>query len=161
MDVGAYYKIGDEIKTLKLADYQVITDKKRKAIAALSPVPLIPGKASVVIQGEHSSFSVNEERPSFFMRLSKEERFGIIKAVPKKRVRVVEDISIIPVAKETVENMKQVDVFQQQLATGLYRVWPEKPLSPGEYALVEYGDSAEKKEDIELLVWDFAVSAPK
>jgi len=161
MDVGAYYKVGDEIKPLKLADYQVITDKKRRAIAALSPVPLIPGKASVVIQGEHSSFSVNEERPSFFMRLSKEERFGIIKVVPKKKVRVVEDISIVPVAKEAIEDMKQVEVFQQQLGSGLYRVWPEKALSPGEYALVEYGDAAEKKEDIELLVWDFAVTAPK
>ena len=161
MDVGAYYRVGDQVKALKLADYQVITDKKRKAIAALSPVPLIPGKASVVIQGEHSSFSVGEERPSFFMRLSKEERFGIVRVTPKKKVRIVEDIAIVPVAKEAIEEMKQVDVFQQQLASGLYRVWPEKPLSPGEYALVEYGDSGEKKEDIELLVWDFAVSAAK
>jgi hypothetical protein len=160
MDIGAYYRQGDQVKALKLADYQVITDKKRKLMQTLSPLPLVPGKATVVIQGEHSNFSVNEDRPAFFMRLSKEERFGIIKLVPKKRLRVVEDISIVPIAKETMEERKQVDTFQQQLASGLYRVWPEKPLSPGEYALVEYGDTGEK-EDIELLVWDFAVAASK
>jgi hypothetical protein len=161
IDVGAYYKDGDLMKTLKLADYQVITDKKRKVVQTLSPIPLIPGKASVVIQGEHSNFPVREDRPAFFMRLSKQERFGIIKLIPKKKLRIVEDISIIPVAKETIEDRKQIDTFQQELASGLYRVWPEKALAPGEYALVEFGDTGENKEDIELLVWDFAVTATK
>lgn len=160
MDVGGYYKSGEEIKALKLADYQVVTDKKRKVLTVLSPVPLIPGKASVVIQGEHSNFKVDEDRPSFYMRLSKEERFGIIKLAPKKNVRVVEDISIIAVAKQAYEEKKQMDTFQQQLAEGLYRVWPEKPLTPGEYALVEYTET-EDQNDIELLVWDFAVAGGK
>lgn len=156
MDAGAYYKTENQLKTLKAADYQVITSKKRKALQVLSPVPLIPGKASVVIKGEHSPFVVNENRPSFFMRLAKEERFGIIQLTPKKNLRVVENISILPVVKEAVEQPKQIDVFQQQLADGLYRVWPEKTLGPGEYALVEFSDTGDK-DDIELLVWDFAV----
>ena len=160
MDVGGYYKRGEEIKALKLADYQVVTDKKRKVLTVLSPVPLIPGKASVVIQGEHSNFRVDEDRPSFYMRLSKEERFGIIKLAPKKNLRVVEDISIIAVAKQAYEEKKQMDTFQQQLAEGLYRVWPEKPLTAGEYALVEYTETTDQN-DIELLVWDFAVAGSK
>ncbi len=157
MDVGAYYKQGDQVKALKLADYQVITDKKRKAIQVLSPIPLIPGKATVVIQGDHSKFSVNEDRPAFYMRLAKEERFGIIKLASKKKLRVVENISIIPVAKQAVEDRKQMDTFQQELDSGLYKVWPEKPLTSGEYAVVEFSDTGEA-DDIELLVWDFAVA---
>lgn len=160
MDVGAYYKEGDQVKALKLADYQVITDKKRRTLQVLSPVPLIPGKASVVVHGEHSSFSVNEDRPAFYMRLAKEERFGIIKLAPKKNARVVENIAIVPVANEAVEDRKQMDTFQQELASGLYKIWPEKPLTSGEYAVVEFTETGDKN-DIELLIWDFAVGTTK
>ncbi len=155
MDPGAYYKVGDQIKALPRPDTQVITSKKRRAIQLVSPVPLIPAKATVVIKGEHSTFVVNEDRPNFYLRLAKEERFGIVSLTPKKNARVVENISIIPVAKQAVEDRKQMETFEQELAAGLYRVWPEKPLTPGEYALVEYADTGDVN-DVELLVWDFA-----
>ena len=157
MDPGAYYKVRDQIKSLPRPDTQVITDKKRRAIQLVSPVPLIPGKATVVIKGEHSNFIVNEDRPDFFLRLAKQERFGIVSLTPKKNQRIVENISVIPVAKEAVENRKQTETFEQELAPGLFRVWPEKPLAPGEYALIEYADTGDLN-DIELLVWDFAYS---
>lgn len=156
METGAYYKQAGQIKGLKMAEYQVITSKKRKTLQVLSPIPLVPGKASVVIKGDHSDFEVKEERPDFFLRLEKEERFGILILTPKKGQRLVEDISIIPVAKESVEQPKQIDTFQQQLASGLYRIWPQKSLGPGEYALVEFSDN-EDPNDIELLIWDFAI----
>jgi hypothetical protein len=156
MDPGGYYRQDNQVKPLKMADYQVITDKKRKALQVLSPIPLVPGKASVVIKGSHSTFIVNEPRPSFYMRLAKEERFGIIRLTPKKDARVVENIAIIAVSKQAIEERKQMDTFEQQLADGLYKVWPEKPLEPGEYALVQYADT-EDQQDIELLVWDFAI----
>jgi len=155
MDTGAYYKVGEQIKALPSADYQVITSKKRKTLQVLSPVPIVPGKASVVIQGEHSKFVVSDERPSFFLRLAKQERFGIISLTPKKNVRLVENISIVPVTKQNIEERKQMEAFQQQLDAGLFRVWPEKALTPGEYALVEYSDDQENGE-VDLLVWDFA-----
>jgi hypothetical protein len=157
MDAGGYYRQDNQVKALKMADYQVITDKKRKALQVLSPIPLVPGKASVVIKGSHSTFIVNEPRPNFYMRLAKEERFGIIRLTPKKDARVVENIALIAVTKQAIEERKQMDTFEQQLADGLYKVWPEKPLEPGEYALVEYADT-EDQQDIELLVWDFAIA---
>jgi hypothetical protein len=156
MEAGGYYKQNGEIKALKMADYQVVTDKKRRTLQVLSPVPLVPGKASVVIKGSHSDFVVNEPRPSFYMRLAKQERFGIIRLTPKKDVRLVENIAIIPVNKQALEERKQMDTFEQQLADGLFKIWPEKPLEPGEYALVEFADT-EDQQDIELLVWDFGV----
>ncbi len=83
-----------------------------------------------------------------------------MRLTPKKNTRIVENISIVPVAKQAIEERKQMDAFEQQVADGLYRVWPEKPLTPGEYALVEYSDK-DDVEDVELLVWDFAVSEPR
>jgi hypothetical protein len=152
---GGYYQRNGKIEALPSADYQVITDKKRKVLQVLSPVPLVPGKASVVIKGEHSNFAINEDRPNFYFRLSKEERFGILCVTPKKGMRVVENISIIPVAKQASEERRQMAAFDQDLGNGLFKVWPEKPLTPGEYALVEFADS-EDATDIELLIWDFA-----
>ncbi len=155
MEAGAYYKTDSKMEAVPVADYQVITDKKRRVLQMVSPVPLIPGKASVVIKGERAKFSVNDDRPSFYLRLEKEERFGIVRLTPKKDVRVVENISIIPVAKQAMEERKQMDTFEQQLADGLYRVWPEKALTPGEYALIEFSD-ANDTDDVRLLIWDFA-----
>jgi hypothetical protein len=156
IESGAYYKQDEKIETLPSAEFQVITDKKRKAIMMISPVPLIPGKATVVIKGERAKFVVKEPRPNFYFRLSKEERFGIVKLTPKKNVRVVENISIIPVSKEAYEERKQMDTFQQQLAPDLYKIWPEKPLGSGEYAIIEFSDSGDQT-DLQLLIWDFSV----
>jgi hypothetical protein len=154
-DPGAYYDQDGKIKAVPSADYQVITSKKRKAIQMIVPVPLVPGKATVVIKGDHANFVVSEDRPGFYLRLAKQERFGIIRLQPKKDNRIVENISIIPVANQAEEERKQMDTFDQQLAEGLFRVWPEKPLTPGEYALVEFSDSQDK-DDIEMEIWDFA-----
>jgi hypothetical protein len=155
MNAGAYYKQDKKVAALPSADYQIVTDKKRRALQVLSPVPLIPGKASVVIKGEHSAFLVHEERPDFYVRLAKEERFGIVSLTSKKNLRVVENISIAPAIKVASEERKQMATFEQDLGNGLYKIWPEKPLPPGEYALVEFSES-EDKDDIELLIWDFA-----
>jgi len=150
-DSGTYYKEGDAVKAIPLADYKVITNKTRKVVAVLSPVPLIPGKASVVIEGAHSQFVVHQDRPAFYLRLAKEERFGIIRLTSKKNARIVENIAIVPVSKENIEERKQLNTFDQQLGEDLYKVWPEKPLTPGEYALVQYSEG-----DVDLIIWDFA-----
>jgi hypothetical protein len=155
-DEGAYLTVDGKVKQLDGAPYQVITDKKRAALKMLSPIPLIPGKATVVIDGEHSKFIVHDDRPIFYFRPQRQESFGIIRVTPKKAHRIVENISIIPVANQGIQNRDQLPVFQQQLAGNLYKVWPEKPLEPGEYAVVEYSDDNDESKEIELLVWDFA-----
>ena len=156
MESGAYYKPDKNLKTLKLADFEINTNKRRRILQYVSPIPLVLGKATVVIKGEHSSFDVNEKRPEFYLRLAKEEKFGIIKLTPRKAMRIVEDISIVPVSHENVENRKQMNTFEQELGRDLYKVWPEQPLEPGEYALMEYSDSIDQPE-IQLMIWDFAI----
>jgi hypothetical protein len=160
VDSGAYIRENGEIKALKSADYQILNDKKRKALQVLSPIPLVPGKATVVIMGERSNFEIKENRPEFYLRLAKEEKFGIIKLTPnpKKNLRIVENVSIVPVSRESLESRKQIETFEMQLVGNLYKVWPEKPLEPGEYALMEFSDDENaEKEDIALLIWDFAI----
>jgi hypothetical protein len=156
MESGAYFKVNNKVDTLPSAEYQVVTNKKRRTLQILSPIPLVPGKASVVIKGEHSNYFINETRPNFFLRLDKEQRFGIITLTPKKGMRVVENISIVPVANMASEERKQMETFEQDLGNELFKVWPEKDLAPGEYALVEFADKGDVS-DVELVIWDFAV----
>ena len=155
-DPGAYFRVGTKIDTLLVADYQVVTDKKRRTLQILSPIPLVPGKASVVIKGERASYVVKDSRPNFYLRMDAQKRFGIITLTPKKGQRIVENISVVAVANQAQEERKQMDTFEQDLGNGLFKVWPEKDLSPGEYALVEFADTGEIT-DIQLVIWDFAV----
>lgn len=164
IDSGAYIRENGQIRALKTADYQILNDKKRKALQVLSPIPLVPGKATVVIKGERSAFGIKESRPEFYLRLAKEEKFGIIRLTPnsKKNLRIVENVSIVPVSRESLETRKQVETFEMQLMGNLYKVWPEKPLEPGEYALMEFSDDENaEKQDIALLIWDFAIDESK
>ncbi len=157
MESGAYYKPEAAVRALQIADYQVNTDKKRRVVQMVSPLPLVPGKATVVIKGEHSSFAISDKRPEFYLRLAKQEKFGIVRLTPnKKGFRIVENISIVPVSRENVESRKQMETFEQELMGNLYKVWPEKPLEPGEYALMEYSESIDQA-DLQLMIWDFAI----
>lgn len=150
-DAGTYYIDNGQTKTLVQADYKVITDKKRQVLKYLSPIPLVPGRASVVVKGVRSKFVVTEDRPQFFVRLARAESFGIVKLTPKKDVRVVENISIIPAVNQHVEQQDEIPTFQQDVGDQLYKVWPEKALEPGEYALVEYTQG-----EVQLMIWDFS-----
>ena len=58
---------------------------------------------------------------------------------------------MVPVTNEVVEQQEQVEIFRQQVDTDLYKIWPVKPLEPGEYAVMEYTDGK-----VNIQIWDFA-----
>ena len=70
--------------------------------------------------------------------------------------RVVEKVTIVPVSKEVMEEPVIVPTYHSQAGEGLYKIWPQNPLEPGEYAVVEYTDGK-----INIQVWDFAVAPGK
>jgi hypothetical protein len=121
----------------------------------VAPIPVVAGKATISVKGEHAAFVVHQNLPEFYLRLEQQDKFRILELTPGKGgTRVVENVDIIPVTNENMESAKEVEVFQKQVAPGLYKVWPEKELAPGEYALVEYVG-----EDADLRVWDFGYTA--
>jgi hypothetical protein len=154
---GAYWINGKDVAPLKQAESKVSSNKRRSVLQRVVPIPVLAGKATVELDGEKSAFVVNTDKPEFYFRLHTEERFGIIKLKPEKGVRIVQRWSIVPVTREIIEEHETVEVFRQQVHEGLYKIWPEKPLEPGEYAVMEY---TEGKANIQ--VWDFAYRpAPK
>jgi hypothetical protein len=150
---GVYLVDGDQLRTIPHAESKVVNNKRRSILKAITPIPILSGKASVELDGANSKNVVTSARPEFYIRLSAEERFGIAKLIPNKDTRIVQKWDIIPVTKEIMETMESVDVFRRQLDDALYKIWPEKPLEPGEYAVVQYTEGKGN-----LQVWDFRLA---
>ena len=147
------YTLNDakQLTVFKLADIKVHTDKGRSLMKLAVPLPIVSGKATVEIDGEHSANVVHDDRQEFFLQLEKEERFAIIRLTPHKGVRIAERVTIVQVVKEMGEEVQEVPTFRKQLAeSGLYKIWPEKPLPEGEYAVLEYTPGK-----VEPRIWDF------
>lgn len=159
VEAGVYWVNGKELKMIPAAESKVVTNKRRSILQKLSPIPMVAGKGTVEIDGEHAKTAVNSDLPEFYIRLSAEERFGMIRLGNHKGNRVVEELDIIPVSNEIVEKQDEVQVFRRQAAEGLYKVWPMKALDPGEYAVVEY--TAATNGSINIQTWDFSLPAKR
>jgi hypothetical protein len=155
-EFGAYVVEGDAVKAVKQAESKIVNNKGRSVLKVLSPLPIVTGKQTVELDGAHSATVVTNPRQEFYFRLSNEERFGLVRMGEHKGNRVVEKLSIIPITKDVMEEPDLVDTFRLQLGELIYKVWPEKDLTPGEYALVEYTDGK-----VNMQVWDFAYRPAK
>jgi len=156
LEDGVYCLNGEQVTALKQAEPKVKGNKRRSVLKAISPIPIVSGKATLEIEGVESLFVVHQASPQFYMRLDKLERFGIIRLTPKKDSRIVEELTIVPISKEIVETQKEVEVFRQQLAPGVYRIWPVEPLEPGQYAVVQFRQEQFDQKELNIQVWDFA-----
>lgn len=150
-DVGVYWVNGNHLQALKQAEPKVVTSKRRSVLKILSPVPMVAGKATVELEGERSTNVVTNVSSEFYIRLAVEERFGIIKLTPKNGARVVEKWSVVPVTNEIIAEQQHVDIFRKQVDDGVYKIWPKKPLEPGEYGVVEYTEGKGNTQ-----IWDFS-----
>src|SRR5579872_4413824 len=78
-DPGAYLVQGDKIVPMKVGEVQIANNKRRQVWKVLSPVPMVTGKSWLEMDGLHSQTRLDDPMPEFYLRLSEEERFGIIK----------------------------------------------------------------------------------
>ena len=150
---GVYLIEEDKLTPMKAAESKIVTDKKRTH--AQAPQPGAPGlRQSNPGAGwtARPAGTANRE-PEFYIRLAEDERFGIVRLADHKGNRVVEKLTIVPVSKEVIEEPDLVDTFRKQVADGLFKIWPTKPMPPGEYAVVEYTEGK-----VNMRVWDFFIA---
>ncbi len=157
LDDGVYHLRGNEIVPLPQAVLAINRSKKRTALKILSPVPIVADKETLALEGLGAELVTAAPRPIFYMRLERFSRFGIVRVKPekKRKRRVVQTIQTIPQSTEQFENQEEVEIFRQQLAPLVYKIWPVEDLPPGEYALIDFtpGES-------DLRVWDFSHDPP-
>jgi hypothetical protein len=152
MDPGVYFLESGKVVSVQETRLHIAASGKRKLYQILSPIPVVAGKSTLEIDGEHSARVFTGQPPMLFFRLYEEERFALVRCKQKKGVRVVEEWAVEPVSKQIFPKRDTVDVFRRQAGERLYRIWPTEPLAPGEYAVVEFTEGTEN-----LRAWDFAV----
>jgi len=160
VDPGLYYFDGDEVKEIKRAGLKSVASRKRTALKVLVPVPIVAGKAFLELPGQHAAAVVTGDRPELYFRIDWTQTFVLARVKPKQKGegRVVGILQTEPVTKMSFFEFDTVDIFRQQLKSDLFKIWPTKPLEPGEYALVQYSEG-EAVDAGEILVWDFRVVA--
>ena len=153
---GAYYIRGETMEPIKQAESKIVNNKTRSVLKVLSPIPTVPGKSTVELDGEHAPLRLSDVRPEFYFRLSDYEGVDIVRLTPKKNVRVAENVSILQLKNDRIveEKFDKVETFKKQEADLLFRIWPMKPLPPGEYALVQYADGK-----FDPQIWDFTIDS--
>ncbi len=150
---GVYWIRAGELVPVKQADVKMVTNKRRSILKAISPIPIVAGKATVEVDGTTSANAITGDRPEFYMRLSKPERFGMVRMAPGKGARIVETWNIIPVSKEIIQDQDVIEIFRYQVGEDLYKIWPQKPIEPGEYALIQFTEGKANTQ-----AWDFRLT---
>ena len=152
LEDGVYHVDGENIVELKQSVVTFNGSKSRTLLQVLAPVPVVAGKTTAEIDGATSALTASGNRPMFYVRLDKMSRVEFFKLTPKKKTRVVQVINTVKNVEEKFEKQEVIEIFRQQLAPKVYKVWPVEPLAPGEYAVIEYTPG-----EGDIRVWDFAL----
>ena len=151
LEDGVYHVNGDEIVPVQQAELIVDNSATATILRVLSPLPAAD-ETTLKVDGARSAFVVSQDQPMFYMRLEKMSRIEIFRLKQKKKYRHVQVIQEVSKTNEIFETQELVEIFRQQLAPQVYKLWPVDSLPAGEYAVVEYTPEAEK-----IRVWDFSV----
>jgi hypothetical protein len=140
----------------KAGRLKIVNNKTRSVLKVLSPIPTVPGKSTVELDGEHAPLRLSEVRPEFYFRLSDYEGVDIVRLTPKKACAWWRNVSILQLKNDRIveEKFDKVETFKKQEADLLFRIWPMKPLPPGEYALIQYSDGK-----LDPQIWDFTIES--
>ena len=153
LEDGVYYLHHDAVKPLQQAEVFVVVNKKARLLQLLAPIFL--GKSTLEINGTHSPFSTQSDQPMFYVRLEKIERLMIVRLTEKnEKTRIVQHILKAPKSIEAFEEQEEVEIFRQQLAPQVYKIWPVGPIASGNYALIEF-----TRGEGDTRVWDFMIKS--
>jgi len=166
---GMFLVEGKSVRVLDQAASEVKTDKKRILTQILVPVPVVPGKQNVTLQGAHAVVRLRSEHPEFYLReapLGPDDNGAIQRShrpneagpdVELIRVKVgrsnrqLESIKTL-FGEKIGENASVISVQRWEVAPNVYRFTLSQPLTAGEYVLAEV-----LADGLNLYVWDFGM----
>ena len=149
LEDGIYYSDGARVVPVEQAELTIDVGKKRVLLQVLTPVPLL-SKSTVEVEGRQAKLLVGNAQPMFYVRLEKITRLAIVRLKDKKKSRLVQEIQKMAQATELMVKQEELEVFRQQLAPQVYKIWPTEPIPPGNYAVVEHDPGGEN-----VRAWDF------
>lgn len=127
---------------------------KRRAIEQVFvPIPIVPARQTVSIEGAHAKLRVTFSQPEFYMRITddSEPDVQLIRAKIHGDRRQIENLDELFKQRSAVRDT--IPIERWHVAHGVYRYTVGQSLEPGEYAIIKTANT----EGMELYVWDFGV----
>lgn len=146
---------GKSVLPLPQAETNSKISKGRLLEQVMVPVPIVPSRQNVSIQGTRAKFRLRNSQPEFYIRTAdaREPHLELIRAKPHGDSRQIEHLDEL--FGERQETRDALPMQKWPVARGVYRFTISQPLAPGEYALAEVLE----EEGMSLYVWDFGVDA--
>lgn len=138
---------------------QAETDSKlskgRLIEQVMVPIPIVPSRHSISIQGLHAKLRITQGQPEFYIRVvdARQPELVLIRAKLQKDSRHVEDLDQI--FDMTNEKRDAIPMQRWDIAKGVFRFTLGQTLTPGEYAIAE----VVRDEGAALYMWDFGVDS--
>ncbi|HUY15668.1 MAG TPA: hypothetical protein VMX16_18865 [Terriglobia bacterium] len=152
-DQGLFAFDGTLVIPLVQSDGDEVQDRKRMALNLAVPAPLLKRRLWVVLAGPKAAIRFHNVQPTFYAQFpdSTAANLQLIPVKSTKQDRVVENVDVGLKGKPT-ESRVSIPIRRTQVAPGVYKLEPAKPLGAGEYAFGEI-----KNNKMNLDVWDFGI----
>jgi hypothetical protein len=168
---GLFVVEGKSVRLLQQTGSANKVDTMRSIEQVLSPVPVVPGKQKVIIQGERATLRLRSTVPEFYLReappdpervspILKSSRPGesgpeliLIRAKVLHNARLLEAIGTFH-GQTVSKNRNEIPIQRWEVAPTVYRFTLGQALPPGEYVFAEV-----LEDGLNYYVWDFGVDA--
>ena len=153
---GPFAFDGKAIFALAQADMTSTVDKRKAVEKVLVPIPVIPSRHTVSVNGTRAKLRIRYEQPEFYMRTSDgtEPEIELVRAKLRKDSREIEKVDEI--LGQQAATGDTLATQRWMIAPGVFRFTLGQPLEPGEYAIVE---TSKDGGAMSLYIWDFGVEA--
>lgn len=153
---GPFAFDGKAVLALAQADMTSSVDKRKAVERVLIPIPVIPSRHTVSLNGTRAKLRIRYAQPEFYMRTmdGAEPEIDIVRTKVRGGSREIEKVDEIfgqqAATADTLAPQRWV------IAPGVFRFTLFEPLKPGEYAIVETSKAGGA---MNLYIWDFGVEA--
>jgi hypothetical protein len=159
---GLFEFDGKAIRPLSPADPDIKYSMAQRVKQVLVPIPIVPSRHTVSLDGEHAKFRMQSTVVEFYMRTADghEPNLELLRAKVHGGNRALENLDQL-FGQKGASGRITVPMLRWEVAKGVYRFTVYHSLDPGEYAVAEAVESG----GTNVYLWDFGVdpdpSAPK
>jgi hypothetical protein len=157
---GVFAFDGKAVLQVAPAEPNFKTDKKRQIEKVLSPIPIVPSRHSVLIQGVRAKVRLKASQPEFYMRTTQEGDPDLALVPAKVHGTTRQIANVDEIFKMQQASMQPLLLQRWDVAKGVYRFTLGQTLNSGEYALVEVVPGKTDADQLSIYVWDFGVDLP-
>ncbi len=151
---GLFVVENGKVRELPQHQASVRTDKGRMLTNILLPVPLLKHRTLVEIPGARATLQLEKSPQALFAsgRTRGDSRYALLRLKPKGDKRRVEAILLRVFSGKPTHAGDSIPLTVETVTLNVFRLVPQEPLRPGEYAVVEFLGN-----DLNLFLWDFGV----